>query len=105
MRACVTVQREKNASHRSRVGVGMNRSARVKRFERSNGLDTALYKNYLYLLAMQLLRAPTKHSHFHHCLYSQVLICTAESTGASMERTKMYNLRNGSKGGFEPGLT
>ena len=31
----------------------MNRSAReakrVKRFERSNGLDTALYKNYLYL--------------------------------------------------------
>ena len=36
-------------------GVGMNRSARgeeksVKRSERSNGLDTALYKNYLYLL-------------------------------------------------------
>ena len=36
-------------------GVGMNRSVRegkksVKRFERSNGLDTALYKNYLYLL-------------------------------------------------------
>ena len=34
-------------------GVGMNRSARggnnVKRSERSNGLDTALYKNYLYL--------------------------------------------------------
>ena len=31
----------------------MNRSVRkgksVKRFERSNGLDTALYKNYLYL--------------------------------------------------------
>ena len=24
----------------------------VKRFERSNGLDTALYKNYLYLLLM-----------------------------------------------------
>ena len=34
-------------------GVGMNRSARegkkCKRFERSNGLDTALYKNYFYL--------------------------------------------------------
>ena len=30
---------------------------------------------------------------------------TAESTGASMERTKMPNLRNGSKVGFEPGLT
>ena len=37
--------------------------------------------------------------------YSQVLIYTAESTGATMERTKMPNLRNGSKGGFEPGLT
>ena len=34
-------------------GVGMNRSVRegksVMRFERSKGLDTALYKNYLYL--------------------------------------------------------
>ena len=33
-------------------GVGMNRSVMesksVKRFERYNGLDTALYKNYLY---------------------------------------------------------
>ena len=38
-------------------------------------------------------------------VYSQVLICTAESTGASMERTKMPNLRSGSKVGFEPGLT
>ena len=51
------------------------------------------------ILAM-LLRATTKHSHFHHCL-----IYTAESTGASVKRTKMPNLRNGSKGGFEPGLT
>ena len=34
-----------NASQRSRVDVGMNRSAIVKRFKRSNGLDTALYKN------------------------------------------------------------
>ena len=43
---------KKSTSRRSRVGVGMNRSARegksVKRFERSNGLDTALYKNYLF---------------------------------------------------------
>ena len=38
-------------------------------------------------------------------VYSQVLIYTAESTGTTMERTKMANLRNGSKGGFEPGLT
>ena len=32
-------------------GVGLNRSVREgkKRFERSNGLDTALYKNNLYL--------------------------------------------------------
>ena len=37
-----------SASQRSQVGVGMNRSARigsVKRFERSNRLDTVLYKN------------------------------------------------------------
>ena len=26
----------------------------VKRFERSNGLDTALYKNYLYLFYMSM---------------------------------------------------
>ena len=38
------------------------------------------------------------------CVYSQVLIYTGESTRASMERTKMPNLRKGSKGGFEPGL-
>ena len=35
----------------------MNRSAKggksVKRFERSNGVDTALYKNYLYLYIYQ----------------------------------------------------
>ena len=30
---------------------------------------------------------------------------TAESTRASMERTKMPNLRNGNKEGFKPGLT
>ena len=30
---------------------------------------------------------------------------TAESTGESIERTKMPNFRNDSKGGFEPGLT
>ena len=34
------------------TGVGMNRSVRegkkCERFERSNGLDTALYKNYLF---------------------------------------------------------
>ena len=38
-------------------------------------------------------------------LYSQILIYTVESTGASMERTKMQNLRNGSKTGFERGLS
>ena len=36
-------------------------------------------------------------------VYSQVLIYTAESTGASMERTKMPTLRNGSKGDSNPG--
>ena len=38
------------------------------------------------------------------CMLS-IAIYTAESPGASIERTKMPNLRNGSKGGFEPGLT
>ena len=53
------------------------------------------------ILARQQLRANTKSLTFP----PQVLIYTAESTGASMERTKMPNPRNGTKGGFEPGLT
>ena len=48
-----------NASKRSRVGVGMNRSARGGKCKalRSNGLDTALYyiKPYLYLLNSAVL--------------------------------------------------
>ncbi len=44
-------------------------------------------------------------THISTTVYSQVLIYTAESTGASMERTKIPTLRNGSKGGFEHGLT
>ena len=40
-----------------------------------------------------------------HEVYTEVLIYTPESTGASMERTEMPNLRNGSKVGFEPRLT
>ena len=36
-------------------------------------------------------------------VYRQVLIYTAESTGASMERTKMPNLRHGSKGDSNTG--
>ena len=48
------------------------------------------------ILARQQLRATTKSL---TCpIYSQVLIYTAESTGASVKRTKMPNLRNGSKG-------
>ena len=37
--------------NRSAEGGGQNS---VKRFERSNGLDTALYKNYLYLFLIAL---------------------------------------------------
>ena len=37
-------------------------------------------------------------THIYTTIYRQVLIYTAESTGASMKRTKMPNLRNGSKG-------
>ena len=59
------------------------------------------------ILAMQQLRTTTKSLTFPPLSISQVLIykLTAESTGASMERRKMPNLPNGSKGGFEPGLT
>ena len=42
-----------NASQRSRVDAGMNRYARgqsLKRFERSNGLDTMRYKKCIPLL-------------------------------------------------------
>ena len=58
------------------------------------------------ILAMQQLSAKTKSlTCSPSAVYSQVLIYTAESTGASIERTKMPNLRNSSKGGFVPGLT
>ena len=57
------------------------------------------------ILAMQQLRATTKSVTFPPLYNSQVLIDTAESNGASMDRTKMPNLRNGTKGGFEPGLS
>ena len=44
----------------------MNRSARegksVKRFEQFNGLDTALYKNYLYLFTYS--KGPATHNDF-----------------------------------------
>ena len=56
------------------------------------------------ILAMQQLRATTKSLTFPP-VYSQVLVYTAESTGASMERTKMPSLRNSSGAGFEPELT
>ena len=42
-------------------------------------------------------------THMSTTVYSQVLIYTAESTGVSMERTKMPNLRNCSKGDSNPG--
>ena len=40
----------------------------VKRFERSNGLDTALYKNYLYLLPHEVWFRSAAGSHFKACL-------------------------------------
>ena len=54
------------------------------------------------ILAMQQLRAKTIHSHIS-TTYSQLLVYKTEWT--IMERTKMHNLLNGSKGGFEPGLS
>ena len=37
------------------------RAKSEKRVERSNGLDTALYKNYLYLLLQKILRFYSMH--------------------------------------------
>ena len=55
-----------DASQRSQDGVWVNRSVRVvKRFERSWGLDTALYKNLPFL--KQLINAVNNDSfHFLH---------------------------------------
>ena len=53
------------------------------------------------ILVMQQLRATTKSLTFPPLSIAiHVLIYTAESTGASMERTKMPNLRNGGKRGI-----
>ena len=42
------------------------RAKSVKRFERSNGLDTALYKNYLYLFFLQLRHLPVLSYNFSY---------------------------------------
>ena len=55
------------------------------------------------ILGRQQLRAKTKSFTFPPLTIARcVLIYTAESTGASMERTKMPNVRNGSKGDSNP---
>ena len=50
----------------------------MKRFERSNGLDTALYKNYLYLL--------DGHDLSEHCILKQI------SSKAKMTNVLKYKL-------------
>ena len=52
-----------------------------------------------------LLRATTKSLTFPPLSIARSFIQLSQLHGASMERTKMPNLRNGSKVGFEPGLT
>ena len=49
------------------------------------------------ILATQQLRSKAIHSHFHRCLYTQVLIYTAEWTGAAWSERKWPNLET-SKG-------
>ena len=56
------------------------------------------------ILAMLQLRVKTKSLAFPPLSIARYSF-TAETAGASMERTKMPNLRNGSKVGFEPGLS
>ena len=44
----------------------------VKRFERSNGLDTALYKSYLYILSKRLTNNPDMIDKLVDCCYERV---------------------------------
>ena len=67
-------------------------------------LQTCSFRHRSSILAKLQLRAKTKSLTFPP-LSIATYSFTAESTGASMERTKMPNLRNGSKAGFEHGLT
>ena len=50
------------------------------------------------ILAMQQLRAKTIHSHFQHHLYNQVVIYTAEWTGASRRERKFPSFETVAKG-------
>ena len=50
------------------------------------------------ILAMQQLRAKTIHSHFQHHLYNQVVIYTAEWTGASRREWKFPSFETVAKG-------
>ena len=54
---------------------------------------------------MQPIKLPSDQNPLETQTETHCLVYTAESTGASMERMKMPNIRNGSKGGLEPGLT
>ena len=56
------------------------------------------------ILVMQQLRATTKSSHFQHCLQPGTHLYSWVDWGI-VKRTKMPKLRNGSKVGFEPGLS
>ena len=52
---CIVIAAWLNASQRSQDGILMNRFARrcsVKRFEQSQGLDTALYNHLLYKISI-----------------------------------------------------
>ena len=63
-------------SRRSRVGAGMNRSVRGgKRFDRSNGLDTALYKTHTFYLFILFY-------YFYFALGSNLTLLTAEALTA-----------------------
>ena len=84
---------------RAKLGEALSKSREVK-----SQSHQVKHVDYLSLEKNDAARETFDASFSRH-MNSQLLIYTAESTGASMDRTKMPNLRNGSKGGFEPGLT
>ena len=72
------------------------RAKSVKRFERSNGLDTALYKNYLYLYLYLTLQRDTtiegqKLETVYHFKYIGVIICDERSMREVLSRAASNN--------------
>ncbi len=75
-------------------------ATRVKRFEQSNGLDTALYKNYLYRFRRSQRHSKDLHKFLHHqwwspgtciLLLGTHICCTAVNYGENAETPEIQS--------------